>query len=279
MKLKIASVTLLLIFAAGCSSKAQDGKVVAEVNGKKATLDYVLAQFPTEYKDKLSAEDIDKAIQSWIELEILYQEAVRQNLEKDPRVQYLIDQARKTIVARRFLEQAIGDRVDVTDSEIAAFYERESDRFTSSEEAVNLSHIVLRSEGAAQAVYKRLLAGDDFAQLARDYSEDTSTIRSGGEIGFLPLASLEKEMIDEINTTAVGKFTKPLRSRSGAYHIFRLNDRRSSGTTVPLAEVHDDIAQAILAEKQQIAFDSIITALRGKAKIQVFPIGDSLGKK
>ncbi len=279
MRTKFVIVTSMLIFVAGCSSKAQEGKVVAEVNGQKLTEEYLLAQFPAEYRANLTSEDLDKAIQSWVELEILYQEGVRQKINEDRQVLDLIDQARKTIIARRFLESAIGPSINVTDSEMHAAYERESARFTSNEEAVNLSHIVLRSEGAAQAVYKRLQAGENFAQLVMDYSEDTSSAKRGGDIGFMPVAALEKAMVDEIAHLPIGKFTKPIKSQAGAYHIFLVKDRRSSGSSIPFEEVKDDIAQAILAEKQQIAFDSLVTALKNKAKINIYPLGDSIGKK
>jgi len=279
MKAKFIIVTVVLTFVAGCSSKAQDGKVIAEVNGQKATQEYLLAQFPLEYRASLTAEDMERAIQSWVELEILYQEAVRQKIDEDRQVLDLIDQARKTIIARRFLESTIGLKVNVTDSEVIAAYQKESTRFTSNEEAVNLSHIVLRSEGAAQAIYKRLQAGENFAQLVEDYSEDTSTAKRGGDIGFLPIAALEKAMIDEITPLPIGKFTKPIKSQAGAYHIFLVKDRRASGTAIPFEEVRDDIAQAILAEKQQIAYDSLMANLKKNAKIKIYPIGDSLGKK
>ena len=104
-------------------------------------------------------------------------------------------------------------------------------------------------------------------------------MKKGGEIGFLPASALEKNMIDALNITAIGQFTAPLQSQSGYYHIFKLNDKKSSGTTLPLSEVKGDISQVLTAQKQQAAYDSIIGGLQNKAQIKRYPIDEKSQEK
>jgi EpsD family peptidyl-prolyl cis-trans isomerase len=275
MRIKIPFLILIAVFLVGCSSKAQDGKVIAEVNGQKLTYDYLMDQIPPEYQNTMSDQDLAKAIDTWIDMELLYQEAAKHNLEKDKHVLNVIDQTRKSIIARKYLENGIGPNLPVTEQEIDSVYKQEKDKFTNNEATYHLGHIVLKNEKAAEAVYGRLKGGEDFAKMAGDYSEDTISMKNGGDIGFLPASALEKDMVDALNTLPVGQFTRPLASQSGYYHIFQLKEKRSSGSTMPLENVRNDITQAITAQKQQAAYDSVLTGLKAKAKINRYPLSET----
>jgi parvulin-like peptidyl-prolyl isomerase len=77
----------------------------------------------------------------------------------------------------------------------------------------------------------------------------------------------------------VGKVTNPIKSQSGYYHIFLLKDKRTSGTSVPLAEVKNDVAQAIGTKKQQAAYDELLKGLKEKAQIKRYPLSENTEKK
>jgi EpsD family peptidyl-prolyl cis-trans isomerase len=275
----LIAIFALIITFIGCSSKAQEGKVIAEVNGHKLTQEYLMDQIPKDYQASLTQEDLAKAIDTWIETQLLYDEALKHNLDKDKQVQNFIDQTTKTIIARKYLDTGIAQNLNVTDAEIDSVYNTEKDKFANNEESYGLSHIVLKAAGPADAVYKRLQNGEDFTKLVTDYSEDTASIKRGGDLGFLPASALEKGMIDALNNTAIGKFTVPIKSQSGYYHIFLLKDKRTSGTTMPLAEVKNDIAQAIGAKKQQSAYDELLKGLKEKAQIKRYPLSENQEKK
>jgi peptidyl-prolyl cis-trans isomerase C len=274
MRINLPIMILTAVFLAGCSSKAQDGKVIAEVNGQKLTYEYLMDQIPKEYRSSMTDQDLAKAVDTWIDMEMVYQEAVKHNLDKDKHVQNAIDQSRKSIIARKYLELGIGENAPVTEQEIDSVYNQEKDKFTNNEEMFQLSHIVLKNQKAAEAVYGRLKNGEDFAKMAGDYSEDTLSMKKGGEIGFLPASSLENSMVDALNKISIGQYTQPLQSQGGYYHIFLLKDKRTSGTTLPLNDVRNDITQAITAQRQQAAYDSVLSSLKTKAQIKKYPISD-----
>jgi peptidyl-prolyl cis-trans isomerase C len=279
MQIKHVLFVLTLISLVGCSSKAQEGRVIAEVNGHKLTYEYLMDQIPKEYQATLTEEDLSKAVDTWIETQLLYDEAIKHNIDKDKQVINFIDQTRQTIIARKYLDMGVAANLNVSDAEIESVYNAEKDKFTNNEESFGLSHIVLKSAGPADAVYKRLLAGEDFAKLVNDYSEDTASIKRGGDLGYLPASALEPEMVSILNKTAIGKATAPIKSQSGYYHIFLLKDKRTSGTSVPLAEVKNDVAQAIGTKKQQAAYDDLLKGLKEKAQIKRYPLSENTEKK
>lgn len=279
MRTKLPIIILIATFLVGCSSKAQEGKTIAEVNGQKLTYEYLMDQIPKEYQSTLTQEDIAKAIDTWIDMELLYQEAVKHNIDKDKHVLNAIDQNKKSIIARKYLELGISPNTMPTESEIESIYQQEKDKFTNSEAGYHLGHIVMKNQMSAEAVYGRLQKGEDFSKMAIDYSEDSSAVTNGGDIGFVPESALEQEMIAALNTTGIGGFTKPLASQGGYYHIFQLKEKRNSGTTAPLSEVRDDIIQVLTNQKQQAAYDSLLTGLKSKAQIKRFPTTDATEKK
>jgi len=258
----------------GCSNAQQEGKAIAEVNGNKLTYEFLLDQFPQEYRSSITNVQLTNAIETWIETELLYQEALKQNVDKDRLVKNLIEQKRKEIIAVHYIENAVSDVKNISEEEVDSIYQSQKERFSVSEELFRLSHIMLSSENAAEAVYKRLQKGDDFSALALDYSEDKESRQNGGDIGLVPLSAFEKEMAEAISRAAIGKFTSPIKSQSGYYHIFYLKDKKSAGEILPLEEIKEDVIQTIIVEKKQRQYTDFLAKLKASADIKRYPIDD-----
>jgi peptidyl-prolyl cis-trans isomerase SurA len=77
----------------------------------------------------------------------------------------------------------------------------------------------------ADAIYNDLLAGADFAQMAREKSQDQSNAMRGGELPWVAAGDLVKEIEDAAFSLEVGQVAAPVRSNYG-YHIVKLNDKR-----------------------------------------------------
>ena len=263
-----------LFYLTGCSNAQQEGRVIAEVNGNKLTYEYLLSQLPEEYRSSLTGEQLSSAVETWIETELVYQEALAHNIDKNQVVKNMIEQKRKEIIAFKFMEMSISSQIDISDAEIDSIYNSQKERFSIGEDLFKLSHIVLGSKNAADAVYKRLKSGDDFASLAKDYSEDSDTRRDGGNIGLLSLSAFEKNMVEVINKLKIGQFTPPILAQSGYYHIFFLHEIKLAGETLPLEEIRADITQTIAAEKRQANYVNLLNRLKSTANIKRYPLDD-----
>ena len=78
-------------------------------------------------------------------------------------------------------------------------------------------------------VYEKLKKGEDFFNLAQQYSSDPAAKTNKGDIGFITVFTLPYEFENIVYTTAPGKFSAPYKSRIG-YHIFKnLGERRAIG--------------------------------------------------
>ena len=113
---------------------------------------------------------------------------------------------------------------------------------------VNVSHILvsvaddttpadtLIAYQAALALRKRAQDGEDFAELARQYSQDATTAQTGGSLGYFTAFSVVYPLETAAYTTPVGIVSGPVRTRFG-YHLVRVNNRRPSRGTVRVAHI------------------------------------------
>ena len=124
------------------------------------------------------------------------------------------------------------DRKTVTDDEAQAYYQDYADNYAGPEK-LKLRHILIstddRIEVAARVeagkLHQELVAGADFSELAKEFSEDILTAKDGGELPELSLEELENdEMRAAIDKLAEGEFTDPILSEHGM-QIFQLVER------------------------------------------------------
>ncbi len=151
-----------------------------------------------------------------------------------------------------FSSDAPAAGASISDAEVRAAYDRDRDtRFTLKEQR-RASHILLKvpadappaavakDEATARGILKRARAGEDFAGLARKYSEDSSAT-AGGDLNFFSRGQMVKEFEDAAFGLPVGGLSDLVRTPYG-FHIIKVTDARP-GRTVPFEEARDGLRQ------------------------------------
>ena len=126
--------------------------------------------------------------------------------------------------------------LEVPEEELQAYYDGNPEEFTRDEQ-VRARHILLkvsptRPEAAAeaelQALKQRIEGGEDFAQLARDFSEDEGSAGRGGSLGYFGRNQMVKPFEDAAFGAPVGTVVGPVKSDFG-FHLIEVQDRRDGG--------------------------------------------------
>ncbi len=91
-------------------------------------------------------------------------------------------------------------------------------------EQVHARHILLPTREQAEEVLARLEGGEDFAFLAREYSEDVSSRERGGDMGFFPRGVTPPEIEDEAFGLPVGELSGIIESDFG-FHIVQVLEK------------------------------------------------------
>lgn len=164
----------------------------------------------------------------------------------------------------------VADTVDVSEDKIREYYESEVANFAGQEER-RVSHIQVETEEEAQAVLDRLGAGEDFATLAAEVSEDAATRNSGGDLGWISRGMMTGPFEDALFALPeVGAISGPVKTDFG-YHILRLDDIRTSEME-PYEQVHDQIRDQLASDEAYSLFFDRANRLASDA----FDAGDDL---
>ena len=151
--------------------------------------------------------------------------------------------------------EALRSRMTVTPAEAEARY-RQNIQVYSTPEQIRASHILFKTEGKdeaavqkqAEAVLTKVKAGEDFAALAKQYSEDSSK-DNGGDLDYFGRGAMVKEFEDAAWALAPGQTTDLVKTPYG-FHIIRLTDKRAAATKT-FAEVRNQVEDQIKWEKAQ----------------------------
>ncbi len=87
----------------------------------------------------------------------------------------------------------------------------------------------------ATRLYERLRSGEDFAQLAKQFSEDPGSALNGGDLNWIDPNSLVPAFREEMARTAIGELSQPFESQFG-WHVLQVLDRRSTDSSVQMRE-------------------------------------------
>ena len=104
---------------------------------------------------------------------------------------------------------------------------------------VNVRHILIkpseiRSEGETkrlvERLYQRIVAGEDFAELAKNFSEDPGSALNGGTLSWIDPNVLVPEFREVMNNTPAGELSKPFKSPFG-WHVLEVMGRRATDSS------------------------------------------------
>jgi foldase protein PrsA len=116
-----------------------------------------------------------------------------------------------------------------------AVYSTVTASISSVAEQVQARHILLPTRERAQEVLARLQAGEDFAYLAKEYSEDISSRERGGDVGFFPRGVMPPEVEEVAFSLEVGAVSEIVESQFG-FHIIQVLGREDREMTVEVFE-------------------------------------------
>ena len=189
-------------------------------------------------------------------------------------------QFQRTMAIRKLIEEKVVKDITVTDKETKDYFDKNQASFKQPEE-VRASHILIKvASDADQAakdkarkkiadIQKELKKGADFAELAKKYSEGPSATR-GGDLGYFKRGQMVKPFEDAAFGMKAGEVSDVVETRFG-YHLIKVSDKKDA-KTMSYEEMKDKIAGFLKQKKSQEAVSGYVEGLKGKIKIQQFPL-------
>lgn len=203
------------------------------------------------------------------------------------RDRYMDKEKRRAEIYRIPIEAFISD-IKVPEEEIKAYYEQHKDEFTEPPR-VHARHILISTgertpEEAlqiAQELLDRIRNGEDFATLARTYSEDPGTRDQGGDLGWFSRGRMVKTFEDACFAAREGAVVGPIQTGFG-YHIIQVLEKDPGGLQ-PLDKVRDIIVRKLAEPEARKKAESlareIATALKSGTPIDAVNQKDRVKKE
>jgi peptidyl-prolyl cis-trans isomerase SurA len=118
----------------------------------------------------------------------------------------------------------------------------------------------------AEDLYTRVMGGEEFGELAREFSDDTATAKNGGRLGILKRGELAPDIEKAILRLSPGEHSPPFRSEVG-YHLFELESKETLAGE-RLAQARNQIRDILYKQKYDIRLSEWLAEIRGKAIIE-----------
>ena len=140
-------------------------------------------------------------------------------------------------------------------ADLESYYNSHLDEFKQ-EEQVRARHILLKiddsrtaeaAEAAILAARKRIDAGEDFAKLATELSDDPASKPRGGDLGFFGRGRMIKEFEEAAFNAEPNSLVGPIRTSFG-FHLIQVLEKRAAGQK-PFAEAEAQIRSRLAAER------------------------------
>lgn len=202
---------------------------------------------------------------------------------------------RRSLTVDKVLNKEVTSKISITDQDISNYYNQHKAEFNLIEPQYHLARILVtstpnpevRTQNKAQndsdarkkiqMILNRLDSGDDFATLAMNYSEDTSTSGNGGDLGFVPESSLRntdpgtREVVGKLKPgqySGIIPLANPMNKQVSGYQIVKLVSKEPAGQReLSDPQVQQAIRSQLRESREQLLKAAYYEVMRDQAKV------------
>lgn len=240
-------------------------KIVATIGAEKITQE--------DLSDFLVEQSNEQDIEAFIANELIQQEAKKQGLhitEKELNAEYdrivsqygeekvLVEQLKKdgssletfkNEMANYLLTtKLVSPSIKITEQQIESYFNENKEEFQQREK-VQASHILTADQSKANQLYKKLKGKDlkTFSEIAEKESEDDSTAKKGGRLGYFDDRQMDEAFTKIAFHTEIGTISKPVKSAFGWHIIYVTGKKKKEDVMI------DVVRPEILKELKRLA--------------------------
>ncbi len=196
---------------------------------------------------------------------------------------------RRELVSAKLLEREVSAKITVSDQELAAFFDANRGQFNVPETSYRIAQIAVTpvrdaevnnrtgddaatpqaAAQKAQMLMEKLKGGAQFADLARDYSEDPQTAPRGGDLGLVPVSALNQApapLRNAVLNTSPG--TVSTVSGGGAHTLVLFIGKEEAGQRdLNTPGLRDQLTATLKQRKEQLLRTAFVSAARSDATV------------
>jgi parvulin-like peptidyl-prolyl isomerase len=194
-------------------------------------------------RSRPSAELKAATIEKLVNERLLVQEAYRRGYHRAGSLVNHVAQLEEQAAGEELRRRIYAGKLDVTESELRELYERYY--YT-----LRVRHLSVEQRDLAAELRTRIVAGEDFGDLARRYSEDKKTAKDGGDMGEVRAGRMIIHFEDAVFALEPGQLSDVIKGQGEHYKIFKLESKvRDRRPPRSFAEMAPDLGRRIRTRK------------------------------
>ena len=236
-----------------------------DIKVRQSEFEAAVKTLPDQYQQFALGPGKKQFAEDYLRMKLLAAQGLKDNLQNDPDVVKQLDLMRENLVASAEVKK-IEASLPITDADTRKAYEDNKKDY----EQVTARHILIAFKGSpaaqpgkkeltdaeakakAEEIRKQLVAGADFAELAKKESDDTGSGSRGGELGSFGHGQMVPEFEKVAFETKPGEISPVVKTQYG-YHIIKVEKHDST----PYENVKANLDKNLRQKKLQEAIDSI----------------------
>jgi peptidyl-prolyl cis-trans isomerase C len=246
-------------------------KVVLTIGAEKVTageFDQLVNALPEQYRAAARGPNKRQFAEQIVRVRILSSEARNRKLDQSPALQRQLELQKENLLANALFQDMTAN-AKVDDATARQYFEQHKSEY----ETVHGAHILIRVKGSplpaqpgkkelteeealakAQEIHKRLLAGEDFAALAKTESDDVRSGANGGDLGSFKRDQMVPQFAEAAFSLPAGQLSEPVKTQFG-YHLIKVaqHDVKSFDEVKPELEkkIRPELARSAVENLQK----------------------------
>jgi len=228
--MKIINITIIILLhflLTGCDTTPSKKSITSEKNPDTSS------NFETYLKVKNIPSDNKKRVEiekkRFDQRNKMVSVALEQSVVDEKKIDVEVSEYKKQLVLSRYFEQFLKDKVN--DEAIRNFYSSNPTKYESKK--IHVAHILIRTNPKmsneerealltkAHEVYSKANAAEDFAELAKGYSDDKVSAKKGGDLGWIKQGAIDKAFSNKVFSMKQGDISEPISTPFG-FHVVKI---------------------------------------------------------
>ena len=264
----------LSVIVAGCFSSEDsdmtDERIFASVNGEHLTESGLKAIVPGDVYENFSDEYKKEIMKEWVNNELIYQEALKRNIDKDPDISRILANSKRNLLCNELLERIYSKLPVPGDEELKKYYDDHKDYFILHDNEFKIRYALFDNRKDALDFYRAVKKGGSFSELAKKGSKDPS-FQVGGDIGIINEEIVEPEIWSAIENTYIKlglvKISDPFSVIDG-WACLIVDEVYKKDTVKPFEAVREQVYDMYTLEKREEVRRAFVQELTSNANIK-----------
>lgn len=268
--------TLLVTF--GCSDKTvekateKSGTELADVDGETITLEEytetITKMSPKQRRKIIGKEGKQKVLNDLIAEELLYKEALNKGYETNQNVIEQMKKIKRGLILQEYVDVLFNVDMSVSEEAISDYYSEHKDEFDR-KAMVKASQILTYDGNKAKALLSQIKQGKDFAELAKQSSEDKGSGWKGGDMGFFPKGKMPPEFDEAVFALEKeGDISDIVKTKYG-YHIIKLTGKVPFIESTLSPTIQSNIRRKLIQKKKEEIITETVEKLKSQYAVTI----------